>query len=91
MKKYFAIIGLVLVMAVAMLVACNIIQIEDDRNEFTSEEIAMNYYVSEYGDGDYEIEIYNEEQDWINFFVYEDGEIVSVMGIDKSYAANRNS
>lgn len=92
MKKAIVIIGLALVIAVTVLSGCTTKQAQPI--ELTNEEIALQYFISEHGDGDYTVDIIKEEEDWISFLVYENDEIVSSFGVDKSYALatiNRNS
>lgn len=92
MKKFVITMGLALVMAVIVLSGCTANQ--QNQVELTSEEVAMQYFTIEHGEGDYEIEVSGEKEDWIDFIVYEGDQVVGLFGVDKSYAIqeiDRNS
>lgn len=56
----------------------------------TDEELAMKYVEYEYGDGDYTIEIYDNDNDdeFINFLVYSNGAVRYGVSMNKEYYNN---
>lgn len=82
--------SLLAVLAVIMVVA-TIAIVTIDVREMTNEEIAERRYVEMHGEGDYDIEIYRVKNDgeWVDFFVYEDGEWLGGAGINVDYYRNK--
>ena len=87
MKKLFGCVYLVIAMGIAANVGCSLID-----KTLTDEELAMMYLVEERGADDYEVEIFSNDDGYIGFNTYVDGELVDVgTMINRSYYTSKYS
>lgn len=49
-------------------------EVAQDHKTVTDEEIVEAYIIGEHGDGNYEIDIYDKDDEFVYYMVYEDGD-----------------